>query len=425
MQALLSFDKTPPFEAPLRFFLSAPLFGMLAGLLLLVEGEDLLASRWTPGALAATHLLTVGFMLQIMLGALIQVLPVVAGANLRRPAQLAAWLHPALNIGALLLAAGFYWHQPGLLQGAAGLLGSAVACFLLASWAALRGVPSTSPTIRGVKLALWGLLAVATLGILLVAALTLGWRLPLIEAVDLHAAWGLAGWSGVLLAAVAYVVVPMFQLTPGYPARPGWLFPPLVIGLLSLWSLGVVLDRPALVRVALWALLAICLAFAGLTLKLQGQRRRARHDATSRYWQFALATAILALLMPALAALAPQLAAWNGWAPWLGVLILLGAFPSFIVGMLYKIVPFLAWMHLQNLGLGKVPNMKQLLPDLHMQRQMLAWVATVCLTLAAVVWPAWLARPAGLALLLASGALGFNLFMAVRRYHRHALGATR
>ena len=31
-----------------------------------------------PEALAATHLLTVGFMLQVMLGALIQVLPVVA-----------------------------------------------------------------------------------------------------------------------------------------------------------------------------------------------------------------------------------------------------------------------------------------------------------------------------------------------------------
>jgi hypothetical protein len=68
MQALLSFDQAPPFPAPFRFFLTAPLFAMLAGLLMLWRGPDLFASRWTPSALAATHLITVGFMLQVMLG---------------------------------------------------------------------------------------------------------------------------------------------------------------------------------------------------------------------------------------------------------------------------------------------------------------------------------------------------------------------
>jgi hypothetical protein len=85
MQALLSFEKAPPLSAPLRFFLTAPLFSLAAGLLLLGAGPDLLASRWMPGLLAATHLITVGFMLQVMLGALIQILPVVAGANLSNP----------------------------------------------------------------------------------------------------------------------------------------------------------------------------------------------------------------------------------------------------------------------------------------------------------------------------------------------------
>jgi len=84
MQALLSFDQAPPFAAPFRFFLTAPAFGMLAGALLLASGPDALASRWTPAALALTHLVTVGFMLQAMLGALLQIMPVVAGANLLR-----------------------------------------------------------------------------------------------------------------------------------------------------------------------------------------------------------------------------------------------------------------------------------------------------------------------------------------------------
>ena len=85
MQALLSYEQSPPLAAPFRFFLTAPCCGVLAGLLLIVYGEDALVMRWTPAALALTHAVTAGFMLQAMLGALIQILPVVVGVNLAAP----------------------------------------------------------------------------------------------------------------------------------------------------------------------------------------------------------------------------------------------------------------------------------------------------------------------------------------------------
>jgi hypothetical protein len=107
MQALLSFDKAPPFAAPARFFLTAPLFLLAAALLLVFHGPELLASRWSPGLLAATHLVTVGFMLMVMCGALIQILPVVAGANLADSLGTARWLHAGLTSGAIVLAGAF------------------------------------------------------------------------------------------------------------------------------------------------------------------------------------------------------------------------------------------------------------------------------------------------------------------------------
>ena len=79
----LSYDDTPPFSAPLRFFLTAPLFGVVAGLTLLFGGE-ILVSRWTPGALAITHLFAAGFMLQVMLGALLLAAGFAVGCLLRR-----------------------------------------------------------------------------------------------------------------------------------------------------------------------------------------------------------------------------------------------------------------------------------------------------------------------------------------------------
>ena len=83
-QTGLSFEQAPPFSLPLRFFLTAPLF-LLAAAVLIVLAPDALASRWTPQALALTHALTLGFLAMVMLGALMQMLPVVAGSPCLRP----------------------------------------------------------------------------------------------------------------------------------------------------------------------------------------------------------------------------------------------------------------------------------------------------------------------------------------------------
>ncbi|MDE2441319.1 MAG: hypothetical protein KGP14_09865 [Betaproteobacteria bacterium] len=420
MQALLSFENAPPFAAPLRFFLTAPLFATLAGLLVAWEGPGLFTSRWMPGALAATHLITVGFMLQVMLGALIQILPVVAGVNLQRPLLVAQIVHAGLTAGALLLAIGFLVGAPWLLSSAALVLGVAVATFLACTARALHGIPSTSPTIRGLKLALVGLTSVVGLGVLMALALARGWALPLAALVDLHAGWGLGGWAGVLLAAMAYVVVPMFQLTPGYPTRPSWSFPVTMLGLLLLWSVAVLADQGWLVRLSQGLAAIVGIAFCGLTLRLQSKRRRARADATYRYWQLGLTASIVALLMLLVASIWPAASEIDGWTLGFGILIATGGFLPLITGMLYKIVAFLSWLHLQNFGQAKIPApaMNKILPDIDTQRQMLVYSLALALLLAAVVFPDWLARPAGIAFAIANAWLWWNVASATRRYRQ-------
>jgi hypothetical protein len=219
----------------------------------------------------------------------------------------------------------------------------------------------------------------------------------------------------------------MFQLTPGYPARPGWLFPGVMLGLMVVWALSAYFDSALAIRLiqGLTALLSI--AFLVQTLRLQMQRRRARADTTYRYWQLGLASTIFALLMLLTATLWPPPAELTGWSQFAGILLLVGGFMSFIVGMLYKIVPFLAWLHLQNHarpGLP-VPNMNKILPEVDMQRQLRMHTVALALLLAAVIQPDWLARPAGAALALASGWLFYNLLGAALRYREHLEEATR
>ena len=76
-----------------------------------------------------------------------------------------------------------------------------------------------------------------------------------------------------------------------------------------------------------------------------------------------------ALVVAALAVVVQQLkpgAEDYASAPFLlGVLLMIGVFMPVISGMLYKIMPFLNWLHLQKIGKPGlvVPNMRQMISE--------------------------------------------------------------
>ncbi len=422
MQAVLSFDQAPPFAAPFRFFLTAPFFLLFAGLLLAVLGPAALASRWTPGALALTHLVTVGFMLQVMLGAMIQILPVVAGANLFRPLAVARVVHVLLVVGAIALPIGLLDASTVAMPLAMAALGGGIGIFLLAAAASLRGIPPTSASIGGFKLAATGLMVAVLLGLGLAGGLRGYWSVPLVELTQVHANWAFGGWALVLLSAVAYVVVPMFQITPPYPRAFTRGFGPLLLLAVIATSLAILLldeDGAGVLQTAVFALAAV---FCGTTLWLQARSRRTRPDPTQKFWRFAMMSGLAACLLWSLARMVPALAAWRAMPLLVGVLLLVGGFLSVIAGMLYKIVPFLVWLHLQNRGQSRVtaPNMKAVLAEKRMLLHLRLHVAACASLLAAAVWPDWLARPAALRFVAAALCLLANLLAAARIYRQHA-----
>lgn len=428
MQALLSFDQAPPISAPMRYFLTAPLFAILAGVLILYTGPDIFASRWTPAALALTHLITAGFMLQVMLGAMQQLLPVAVGANFPRPLLIATLVHAAITPGALFLAAAFLTFEPLLFAAAVACLGAGVAIFVVAAVTALRGMAATNPTLLGFKISLLGLSATVLSGLLLAVSLGLQLDLPLLALTDLHLGWGFMVWTCILVVAVAFVTVPMFQLTPEYPAWFSRRFAVAVLATVAIWTLADLagLTVPALLLSALVVVSAA--VFAGVTLRILGRGKRAKRDASHRLWTVSMCSALVACALWLAARFIDPLGQWQGWPLLFGVLLLMGCFMSVMVGMLYKIVPFLVWLHLQNLGRGQVkaPNMKKVLPQVQIDRQMLAHLSALALLLLSVFWPRWFVYPAGLALILTSVWLWINLLsaIAVYRSQRTQIGIT-
>jgi len=426
MSSPLSFEQAPPISVPFRFFLTAPLFGALAGMVLTVLGPETLGSRWSPGALAMTHLIVVDFMLQAMCGSLLQFVAVVAGANIWRPRLVAAIVHPLITTGAVFLASAFLFAQPVLFLLAALAFVAALGPFLTVMAIALLRTPARGMSIHVLRLAIFGLLVTVILGAVLAVALGLpepvAPRWPLLPLINVHVAWGLGGWALMLVIGVSYMVVPMFQLTPAYPVWLTRLLPAGLLIALCAWTLQLVpgggVAQAVQTAVGI-AGVGLAGTFAVATLWLQSLRRRRQTDATFMFWRVAmLSLAAFALSWLAVSAL-PAFADPLRVPLWLGVLALPGLFVCVITGMLYKIMPFLNWLHLQQRGgmSATLPNMKQMIPEASMRGQMLLHFTALALLLAAVMFPI-LARFAGLLFTASCLWLEWNLIGAARLYAR-------
>ncbi len=417
MHPNLSFEQAPPISVPYRFFLTAPWFGVAAGMLLAWAGDAVIASRWSAEALAATHLFVVGFMLQAMTGALLQFVPVAAGGNVWRPRLVAGFVHPALIMAATALVTAFLSASTALFRAAAVIFLVAAGFFVAVVGTALWRTPAQGATIRALRIAVPALLVTVLLGATLAEGLASGQPLPLMELTNVHAAWGLGVWALLLLAGVSYYVVPMFQLTPPYPLRFARWLPVAMLVVALLWSWLAGGESPGWQKLVWLAGLFLAAAFAGVTLFLQQRRRRRITDPTMLFFRGAM-ICLLVVLASGLAMVAfPGLDDEPRSAYWLGVLVIPGVFVSVINGMLYKIVPFLNWLHLQkSMGLGMLPpNMKEMIPERAMRVQMWLHFTAVVALLTATIEPA-IAHPAGLLLAASCALLGYNLIGAVRFY---------
>ncbi len=421
MSRMLAYDQAPAIAVPLRFLLAAPLLALPAAALLLYYGPALLATRWSAAALAATHLITLGFIAHSVVGALLQFLPVAAGADIRHLHRAAPWLQALLTAGTLLLAASFLLESAPLLEAAAAIVTLVLAAVVILAGMALVRCTARDVTTRTIILGLAGLAATIALGCLLATLPNWAAAWGIVELTDLHAAWGLAGWVTVTVIGVALALVPMFQITPRYPpAVERWL-PPLIVGTLVVLSVSVTtgLGMLAGLRESLYALLASGLAaFGVVTLRLHRASRR-RADVSVWLWRGGMASLVAVALLVFGAIPVPGLAQLPWFDLLIGILMLAGFGMSVINGMMYKIVPFLVWLHLQQANSERhpLPHMGQIIPQRAMRWQAAAHGVAVALLIAALAWPTAV-YGAGLAWTVSQLMLAVNLSRAAWRYVR-------
>ncbi len=412
----LKTEQAPPLSIPGSFFVTVPLCMVAAGALLAWNAAEATASSWTPAALATTHLGTLGVVGSAMLGALYQMIPVVAGAPV--PAvRLAHAVHGLWLVGLSALVVGFAGGPTISFSVAFGALAMATLLFVVPIAVALARAPSDHEAVMGMRVAVLALVVVAGFGL----RMAWGWidgAFPADRVAWLagHAAVGLLGWVGGLIFAVSLQVVPMFYLAPAVPTR-------LAKAGVAVLALSVVAVSTAVLAggdatmVALAALpgaLVVWLLQPVLTLRSIARRKRRRKDISLDFWRFGLVVGLLLLV----AAAATWLHDDSRWPLLLGWLAIYGWAAMIVHGMLTRIVPFLVWFHRFAPLAGKrpVPAMRQLLPVGRSRPAFLLHGAAVVLGALAIV-SGW--RPlgvvAGLCLMGAGVGLGYGLALALAR----------
>ncbi len=345
-----------PASIPFRFFGAAAIFHLLMWTALVAAAQQATGFRGGPGpALASVHLLTLGVLTTTAIGASVQLLPVATRRALAAhwPIRLVFWL---LIPGIATLCTGMYTVRSYIMIAGAGLtvLGLIIYAVLLAD--NLRRARSMPVVAAYGWAALAALLLLAAAGLALAIDFQVG-ALPDHRAVVLaHMILGGFGFMGMLALGFSHVLVPMFALAEAPAKRPAVVGFALAAGAVAVGAFGALADSTAVLAFA--ALIGLGAAGVHLSLMRRALTKGMRKHLGLSFVLIRAAWLLLPItLLVGLAALFGRAGA-NG--PTLFGFMLLSWLLTFLLGILQRIVPFLASMHVSRADGGAPPPLSRL-----------------------------------------------------------------
>ncbi|HLZ54637.1 MAG TPA: hypothetical protein VKS19_09195 [Verrucomicrobiae bacterium] len=355
--------------------LSLPLIFVVTGLLALFTGMGWLVAQpnmlatyhYNQTTIALTHLFVLGWLCSVVMGAMYQLVPVALETKLysERLARGQFVFHVAGFAGMVWMFRIWNMKQVGNFG---ALLTVGVILFVYNIARTLLRVPKWNVIATAVAAALVWLSLTVTAGLLIATAkytatINLVSRFNPLSAMHAHAHLGVVGFFLMLIVGVSYKLIPMFTLSElQNRRRAAWSVILLNLGLAGSF-VTVLMDSRWKPAFALVVILAFALYGWELMAMLRARKRRALD------WGVKYFLTAIGLLVPA-SGLALVLS-WPGWPlntftgqleNVYGFLGLVGVVSFAIMGMLYKIIPFLVWFgaYSKHVGHARVPALAEM-----------------------------------------------------------------
>lgn len=384
--------KTSSTGLPLAFILTG-LAALCVGVVWLAVNPALLSTyHYNPSIIAATHLFVLGWICSVVMGAMYQLVPVALETKLHSP-----WLarahfvcHVAGFIGMVCMFKAWNMKHVGHF-GSVMVLGAGL--FIYNIVRTLLRAPKWTVISSAIASALGWLSLGVTMGLCIAAGKCLadaldaqsnpGWRggigraletiggliqrFDAISAMHAHAHLGGIGFLIMLIVGVSYKLIPMFTLSEIQSrARAGLSVTLLNVGLAGSF-VTILMRNPWKLAFTLVTVLALALYGIELAAILRARKRRVLDWGIKTFLTAVGFLLPLSLLAIALSWPGLPLNALTGQLENLyGFLALIGVISLALIGMLYKIIPFLVWfgVYSKKVGFLKVPA----LADLYSER---------------------------------------------------------
>ncbi len=375
MQGMMAGNRGVPLSVPLPFLLTGACAAALFGILLPWILPQALQAPDFPRVLALVHIVTLGWLTMTIMGASLQLIPVIVVAPLRG-VRFIHWQYPLFVGGVLLLVSGFWWMLPWLLITGGSLIILAVIHHVGVIGVTLARATKRPLTVYFLGASLLYLCIVVGLGLTAALNFQFGFLTTGVDQLLLtHITLGLVGWLSSTLIGVSYTLIRLFALAHSHDDRLGRIvFPLLNISIIGL-ACGFTFSEFLLIIASGILLTATVWLFAYDYWRMLRVRHRKLLDVTQYH---AIAAVLYFALVVPLGVLV-TLFHWQQPAL-LAILVLLtfvGWLGQSTIGYLYKIVPFLIWHKRYGplVGRQKVPLMRDMI---HQRWAMLSfWLINV------------------------------------------------
>lgn len=380
MARQLATQMAPPFVLVAHYFIAGAIFYAISSLLLPFYSEEIGGYFLSTQIAALMHLYLLGFVMMVIFGAMYQLVPVVLEIPIFSK-DFAYVQFYMFVVGIILFCIGL-WYEDWFTLTTHGALLMYVSMIIFVSniFLTYRNIEKWDIVAKFVLVSNIFLFIGASLGFVITLDLHYGFYGAIESMVKMHIGATILGYVIMTIMGVGMVLLPMFALSHNFSQKPiEAAFYMISLGLF-LYLIGGLIGMEYLQYIGI-SLIGISIILGLYQMYIIFIKRVRKHkdfwfkNMVASFWSIILAFVVLGLDI---------VTAEQKYLILFGYLLFFGFFIFFIVGHIYKILPFLVWYQRFSplVGKMKVPMLNDMVKEKIADIQF--WITLVGLVLGAI-----------------------------------------
>ncbi len=376
----LATEMAPPFVLVAHYFIAGSIFYMIASFMLPFYAGDLNTFFLSPAIASLMHLYLLGFIMMIIFGAMYQLIPVVLEIPIfsKDFAYIQFYLF-VVGVVIFSIALGVNGYIKMLPYGAI-MMYISMLIFVANVFLTYKNIELWSITAKYMLVSNIFLLIGVSIGFYMALDLIYGFGADIVSLVTLHISTTIVGYILMTIMGIGMILLPMFSLSHGFSDKSiNIAFYTVITGLLlflvSVFTKIMVLKYLGIALVGVSIILGLYQMWLIFTTRIRKQ-----NDFWAKNMIASFYSLILSLLILALAIFLNSQTLFILF----GFMLFFGFFVFFIVGHIYKILPFLVWYQRYSplVGKIKVPMLNEMVKENVADMQF--WITTVGVILCSI-----------------------------------------